>query len=254
MTKIISISNQAGGAGKTTIAYNLGGVLAELGKKTLLIDMDQQGDLSAGFFDEVDELPVTIHDVLINARPMADVIHPTAFENLFVVPANYKIKALDKALAHEDDADYLLSEALETISADAFDFILIDCPPSLQVATRMALIASDAVIVPFEPDKKYVRGTVKVVDLIQKLRRRIKPDLKFEGIILNRVQKTNLSSSYIQAVTEKYGDGLIFKTIVKSSTRYRETFTNQQPINVYKRNSIYHQTFLNLANEVINHA
>jgi len=248
--KIISIANQKGGVGKTTISVGMAGVLSEMKKKVLLVDMDQQGNLSSSFIDHIHGLERTVYDVLTDDTEIGGVIHKTDFENISILPANLSLSELDYRLASDYDAQFNLLEALNDVKSD-YDFIIIDCPPNLSLATRMALIASDGLIMPIECQEWAVRGSSQLEAFVEKVKKRANPKLKILGFVINKYQANRaIESGYNQALREKYPKK-IFQTEFANNVQYTEAATARKPINYYLPGSKQADAFREFVKEVL---
>lgn len=252
MSKTIAIANQKGGVGKSTISLNLAGVLAELGKKILLLDMDQQGNLSSVFIDNIFSLDVTIADLLLNGDiPVTKVIKPTLISNIFIIPSNLALGDLDAQLAGDDDAQYRLLEVLKSLPPGEFDFILIDCPPNLGRATRMALVAAQAVIIPIECHEWAVKGSKQILAYIDRVKKRANPSLELSGFVINKFKNRNIEKTYRDFLRENYR-GKVFETELHDNVQYVEATTEKKPINFYLPKSPQAEAYRNLIKEILN--
>ena len=228
----IAIANQKGGVGKTTISMGLAGVLSEFGKKILLIDMDQQGNLSSAFLDNIHSLERTVFDLLVDEAEIAQVLYKTKIDNIDILPANLALSDLDIRLAGDDDAQYYLLEALEEID-NKYDYIIIDCPPNLGRATRMALVAANGILVPIECQEWAVKGSSQLDAYVEKVKKRANPHLEILGFVINKYDpRRTLESTYNQALKNKYGHR-IFQTEFHNNVQYTEAATARLPINYY---------------------
>ena len=184
--KRIGICNNKGGVGKTTICFCLGGALAEMGKKILLVDMDQQGSLSSSFLPDIHNLPIVITDTLLDdQKSIKGTIMKTEFENIDIAPANLSLGRIEDELLSERDSHYYLADKLEEIQEE-YDIILVDAPPNLGLATWSVLTASEGAIIPLEAQDYSVKGTGCVHGVIEKVRKRANPNLTILGYIINR--------------------------------------------------------------------
>lgn len=250
MSVIIAIANQKGGVGKSTISLNIGGILAEKGKRTLLIDMDQQGNLSSVFIDNIYSLEHTLANLLLdNEIPASDIVQNTNIANLFILPANLDLSELDTQLAGDYDAQYLLSEIIEAPALQDFDFILIDCPPNLSIATRMAMIAAQKVIVPMEAQEWAVQGSKRILAYISKVKKRANPELNFSGFVINKMKNRNVERAYRDYLREAYPDK-VFNTELRDNVQYVEATTERKPINFYLPRSDQAEAFRDLVKEI----
>ena len=223
---VIAMTNQKGGVGKTTTTINLGAALAEAGRKVLMVDMDPQGSLSIGLGVNADELASgrTVYDVLMDSKavPAASIVHPTSIKGLDVLPANIQLSAAELRLAGEVAREYALDRALETVRGE-YDYILIDCQPSLGLLTVNALTASDGVIIPMECEFFALRGVEMLRDTIGKVQERLNNKLSIDGVLATMVDARTLHTrETIQAVLDMFGDA-VFHTTVSRTVKFPET-------------------------------
>lgn len=235
MRKIIAVVNQKGGVGKTSVCLHTAGVLAETGLRVLLIDMDEQGNLSSVFVDDPNSLPYSIND-LLDDEPEVDpqaVIRQTRFENIDILPANITLSNVAERLAGIDDAQFFLLEAIQEVQKQ-YDSVLIDCPPSLSRATRMAMVAADGVLIPIECQEWAFSGSNKVLRLVNQVRKRVNQDLEVIGFVINKYNpRRALEQDYNQALRQQYG-AQIFRTEFRNNVEYTEAATLRMPISFYK--------------------
>jgi len=253
MPTIIAIANQKGGVGKTNITFNLSGALAEKNKRILLVDLDQQGNLSSAFLDNIYNLESTVADILLdNDIPTSKVIQKTSFQNIDIIPSNIDLSKIDLQLAGEPDAQYFLADKLKEIK-DNYDYIIIDCPPSLGLATRIGLVAADEVIIPLECQEWAVKGTAHLRSAIAKIRKRANPKLKIMGYLINKFDgRRKLEEVYHEAILESFKDK-VFKVGLKNSIKYAEAATLKKPVTIYLPSSEQAEAYRKLAQEIINH-
>lgn len=250
---VICISNNKGGAGKSTLTMNLGGALAEKGQDTLLIDLDPQSNLTSIFLDNTQSISLTISDLIFNNTDAIDVVRETKMANLSILPANSDLQSIDSRLAGDDDAQFFLLEELEPIK-EKYQYILIDCPPNLGKATRMALVASDYVIIPIQCQDWAVRGCQQVITYIQRVKRRANPKLKLLGILINRLNtRRRVEIIYKQILRQTY-ENLMFQTEIRDNVPYVEAITAKSPITSYQPTSPQAEVYRILVEEVINRA
>jgi len=253
MPTIIAMANQKGGVGKTLITFNLSGALAEKKKRILLIDLDQQGNLSSVFLDNIYNLKTTLVDILLDDDlAISEVIQKTSFENIDIIPSNIELSKIDLQLAAEPDAQYFLADKLKEIK-DSYDYIIIDCPPSLGLATRIGLVAADQVIIPLECQEWAIKGTAYLRSAITKIRKRANPKLKIMGYLINKFAgRRKLEEVYRSSILESFQDK-VFKVGLKNSVKYAETATFKKPITIYLPSSEQAEEYRKLAKEIINH-
>jgi chromosome partitioning protein len=247
----IAVATVKGGVGKTTTAVNLGGALAEAGSRVLLVDMDQQANLSSVFLDDALDLGVTVANILVDTDlPTADAIRQTAFEGLDLLPSNLELSRLDLQLAGDAEAQYYLGEKLDEVAGD-YDHIIVDCPPSLGLQTISALVASEGVIIPVECQEWAARGSAYILEVMGKVRRRANPDLRLLGYLINRYDsRRKVEESYRAVLYERF-PGQVFGTVIRNSVRYPEAVTTRQPITSYRPSSEQAEHFRQLAREVL---
>ncbi len=250
MGKVIAIANQKGGVGKTTTAVNLSACLGKKGKKTLLIDIDPQGNTTSGLGVDPRGVSQSVYDCIINDTPMRDVIIKTEFENLWICPANINLAGAELELVPKPNREYVLKEAISEIKDD-FDFIFIDCPPSLGLITLNSFAATDSVLVPIQCEYYALEGLSQLTNTIKMVKKALNPEIVLEGILLTMFDaRTNLSIQVVDEVKKFFRDK-VFATIIPRNVRLSEAPSFGQPIIEYDKNSRGAECYNDLADEVI---
>ena len=253
MGKIIAITNQKGGVGKTTTSVNLSACLAVAGKKVLLVDMDPQGNASSGLGIDKDSLDSCIYNVLIEGVSLKDVIVKTEVKKLKVLPATIQLAGAEVELVSMEEREMRLKQALETDKKD-YDFILIDCPPSLGLLTLNALAAADSVLIPIQSEFYALEGVSQLVKTVDLVRESLNPQLKLEGVLLTMFDgRTNLSIQVAEEV-KKFFTTNVYKTIIPRNVRLSEAPSYGEPIIIYDPKSKGAEVYTALAKEVIKDA
>ncbi|MCW2278272.1 chromosome partitioning protein [Heliophilum fasciatum] len=247
--QIIAIANQKGGVAKTTTAVNLSACLAEVGKKVLLVDMDPQGNASSGL--GVDKLSLTccIYDVLINSAPMRSVIVSTQIKGLDIAPSTIQLAGAEIELVAEISRELKLKRALESI-VDRYDYIIIDCPPSLGLLTLNSLTAADLLLIPIQCEYYALEGLGQLMNTIKLVQRHLNAELSILGVLLTMFDvRTNLSSQVSEEV-KKYFNDKVFSTVIPRNIRLSEAPSHGQPIILYDTRSRGAEVYRQLAKEV----
>ena len=253
MGKILSISNQKGGVGKSTTAINLSACLGELGKKVLVIDMDPQGNTTSGLgIDKDDPEIYTVYDMLIDECTVNDCIIDTGFENLNIIASNSNLAGAEIELLDIDDREYTLRNHISSINDD-YDYILIDCPPSLSILTINAMCASSGVIVPIQCEYYALEGLSQIINTINLVKERLNNDIEIEGIVFTMFDgRNNLSSDVVANVKENL-DIKVFETIIPRNVRLAEAPSYGMPVIEYDNRSTGAASYRFLAEEIIEH-
>lgn len=250
MGKIISIFNQKGGVGKTTTTINLSAGVGKLGKKVLVVDIDPQGNATSGLgVDKNEDLPI-IYDVLVNNSDVRDSIRKTSAENVDIIPANNELAGLEIELAKEGNWENILRNILVDIK-DEYDFIFIDCPPSLGILSVIGLIASHSVIIPIQCEYYALEGVSQLFETIKLVRRGLNPNLEIEGVVLSMFDgRTNLS---IQVVEEVKGffKGKVYVSLIPRNVRLAEAPSHGLSIMDYDIKSKGSEAYMDLAEEFL---
>ncbi|MDR7000009.1 AAA family ATPase [Neobacillus niacini] len=252
MGKVIAIANQKGGVGKTTTSVNLGACLAYIGKRVLLVDIDPQGNATSGIGIEKAEVEQCIYDVLVDDVEVKNVIKASSVENLYAVPATIQLAGAEIELVPTISREVRLNRALGEVK-DQFDYIIIDCPPSLGLLTINALTASDAVLIPVQCEYYALEGLSQLLNTVRLVQKHLNQDLKIEGVLLTMLDaRTNLGIQVIEEV-KKYFQDKVYKTIIPRNVRLSEAPSHGEPIITYDAKSRGAEVYLDLAKEVVSH-
>lgn len=247
--KIMAIANQKGGVGKTTTTINLGAALAERGKRVLLIDLDPQGNASTGLGVNPDQRQITTYDVLSGDATVAQAAQLCSVAGMMVVPATTDLSSADIELLDNKKRSFLLRDVLRTVTG--YDFILIDCPPSLNILTVNAMVAADSIIVPLQSEFFALEGLSQLILTVRDVRQSANPTLRIEGIVLTMFDsRNNLSLQVEQDARTNMGD-MVFKTVIPRNVRLSEAPSFAMPVLAYDSASKGSVAYRDLAQEVI---
>lgn len=250
MGKIIALANQKGGVGKTTTAVDLSACLAALGKKVLLVDSDPQGNASSGLGVKVNSSLPTVYEVLIDEFPAGDALCDTTVGGLSVLPSDIRLAGAEVELVDQEQREYVLKGALAAIS-DAFEYIFIDCPPSLGLLTLNALTASDSVIIPIQCEYFALEGVTSLVNTINLVRQQLNPALQIEGVVLTMLDaRTNLGLQVVQEVKKTFREK-VFTSVIPRNVRLGEAPSHGLPIHLYDARSLGSEAYFELAQEFL---
>lgn len=250
--RIIALANQKGGVAKTTTAINLAAGLAELGAKVLVVDLDPQGNASTGFGIELANRSQTTYDLMVDDAPLASVINPTGIEGIYICPANSDLSSADMEMVSNEKRSFLLHDALRqpSMAEFGFDFILIDCPPSLNLLTVNALVACHSVLIPLQSEFFALEGLSQLMLTIREIRQSANTGLRIEGVLLTMYDKRNNLSQLVEAdARENLGD-LVFKTIIPRNVRVSEAPSYALPVLAYDSGSKGSEAYRSLSREI----
>lgn len=250
MGKVITIVNQKGGVGKTTSAVNIAAGLAVLEKKTLLIDLDPQGNATSGAGLDKENLGIQAYDAIIGNSPLSEAVMPTATDNLWCVPSNINLTGAEIELVHEFAREHKLREALEPVQ-NQYDYIIIDCPPSLGLLTVNALTAATDLLVPIQCEYYALEGVSQLLSTIRLIQKNLNPQLNIIGILLTMFdRRVNLSMQVAREVRHYFKEK-VFRTIIPRNIKLTEAPSFGKPIFLYDIRSPGAMSYLNLATEII---
>ncbi|WP_026509002.1 MULTISPECIES: ParA family protein [unclassified Butyrivibrio] len=250
MGRAIAIANQKGGVGKTTTSINLSATLAEKGKKVLVIDTDPQGNTTSGFGLNKNQLENTIYELLIGECKVNDALYKDVVDGVDIIPSNVNLAAVEIELIDMEEKEFILKKAIEKIRKN-YDFIIIDCPPSLSMLTINAMTTANTVLVPIQCEYYALEGLSQLVHTVNLVKERLNEDLEMEGVIFTMYDsRTNLSMQVVENVKDHISEN-VYKTIIPRNIRLAEAPSYGLPINLYDTKSSGAEAYRLLADEVI---
>lgn len=250
MSRIIAIANQKGGVGKTTTSINLSACLAEAGKKVLTIDIDPQGNTTSGLGIDKDEIENTVYELIIGEASLEQCIVSSQYGTIDVLPSNVNLAGAEIELIGMEDKEYILKKQIDLVR-DEYDYVIIDCPPSLNILTVNAMTTADTVLVPIQCEYYALEGLAQLIHTINLVKNRLNPNLELEGVVFTMFDaRTNLSLQVVENVKNNLKHN-IYKSIIPRNVRLAEAPSHGMPINIYDPKSAGAEGYRDLAQEVI---
>lgn len=250
MSRIIAIANQKGGVGKTTTAINLSSCMAILGRKSLIVDIDPQGNSTSGLGIDKSSLGASVYDAMIVGTPVEDVMRKAPIRNLDILPSNINLAGAEIELVSMMAREQCLSRVLWPLRAN-YDFIFIDCPPSLGLLTLNAMTAADSLIVPIQCEYFALEGLSQLINTVRLVQRNVNPSLEVEGVVLTMFDGRTRLSNQVVAEVQKFFSTKVYRTVIPRSVRLGEAPSFGQPISVYAPNSSAALAYESLAKELL---
>ncbi|CAN5360606.1 ParA family protein [soil metagenome] len=258
-TRVLAVSNQKGGVGKTTTAINLGTALAAIGEKVLIVDMDPQGNASTGLGVPRETRRITIYDVIVDGRSVHDAAVPTAVPGLHIIPADADMSGVEIELSQADRRSYRLRDALEAQARGGhtgsdpapYDYVLIDCPPSLNLLTLNAMAAADGVLVPLQCEFFALEGLTQLMKTIEMVRQSLNPSLEIQGLVLTMYDRRNALSGQVSADVRQHFGEKVYEAVIPRNVRVSEAPSFGKPVLIYDLKCTGSQAYLRLAKEVV---
>ncbi len=249
--KIIAVANQKGGVGKTTSVVNLASCLAEAGKKVLLVDLDPQGNATSGCGINKRQIKASLYQVLIGETTSESAVTQTKFKNLWILPSNMDLAGAEVELVEMENREQCLKNAMSQPFSVDFDYVLIDCPPSLGLLTLNALVCAHTVLIPIQCEFYALEGLSQLTNTIRQVRRLYNPTLDIEGILITMYDGRLNLTTQVLAEVKKYFAGKIFKTVIPRNVRISEAPSHGEPINYYDKHAKGTVAYRDLAKEVL---
>ena len=253
--KIISIINQKGGVGKTTTVINLASALSQLEKKILVIDLDPQGNATTGLgLSNTSQSDQTIYGILNGTVSISNVIKQTKFQNLHLITSNVDLSGLEVETAGDSDRAFILKTKLTSYLNDSrgsYDYILIDCPPSLSLLTVMALVSSNSLLVPLQTEFFALEGLTQLMKTIERIKVNLNPSLDIQGILLTMYDRRNKLSSQVEQEARDYFKDKVYQTVIPRNVRLSEAPSHGVPVLVYDKNCLGSKSYYNFTDEFI---
>jgi|TARA_B110001450_G_C17577359_1_gene463425 chromosome partitioning protein len=254
--KIISIINQKGGVGKTTTVINLASALSQQGKKILVIDLDPQGNATTGLgLSNIERSDETIYGILNGTKSISEVIKKTQFENLDLIRSNVDLSGLEIETAGDNDRAFILKGKLTAYLNDSgalYDYILIDCPPSLSLLTVMALVSSNSLLVPLQTEFFALEGLTQLIKTIDRIKVNLNPELDIQGILLTMYDKRNKLSSQVEREARNYFKDKVYRTVIPRNVRLSEAPSHGVPVLIYDKSCSGSKSYYSFTDEFMN--
>ena len=254
--KIISVINQKGGVGKTTTVINLAAGLSQQGKKILVIDLDPQGNATTGLgLSNMENSQETIYGVLNGAKQFSETVKKTKFKDLDIVTSNVDLSGLEVETAGDNNRAFILKDQLSLYLKDSntfYDYILIDCPPSLSLLTIMALVSSDSLLVPLQTEFFALEGLTQLMKTIERIKANLNPALKIRGILLTMYDKRNRLSAQVEKEARDYFNDKVYLTVIPRNVRLSEAPSHGMPVLVYDKSCLGSKSYFSFTDEFIN--
>jgi len=249
-TRILAVVNQKGGVGKTTTTVNLATALAAVNKKVLIIDFDPQGNASTGLGVASDNRELTSYDLVLNDVPMVEIIQPTAVPNLFIVPATIDLSGSEIEMVSLVRREFRLKDAIDQSGTD-YDYILIDCPPSLGLLTINALVAASAVLIPLQCEFYALEGLSHLMRTVELVRTNLNPELNIQGIVLTMYDRRNKFTEQIESDVRGYFGETVYSAVIPRNVRMSEAPSHGKPALIYDMNCAGSKAYISLAGELL---
>lgn len=250
MSKVIAIANQKGGVGKTTTTINLSAALAQKGKKILTVDIDPQGNTTSGLGVNKKEVKNSVYQLLLGQKDIKDVITKSVQENLLLLPSDVHLAGAEIELIGVEDREFILKKSIEKVKAN-FDYIIIDCPPSLNILTINAMTTANTILVPIQCEYYALEGLSQLMHTVELVKSRLNPDLKIEGVVFTMFDaRTNLSLQVVENVRRNL-NYTIYHSIIPRNVRLAEAPSHGMPISLYDSRSVGAEAYLALAEELL---